>query len=320
MDLRPEYENRRIVVTGAAGFVGSHLVEALVAHGARVLAIDDFSDGRPENLAAVRSSIELVTRSVAHSDGLDDLIAGAHAVFHLAANASVPRSAERPEMDFESNVIGSHRVIEAVRRTKAGRIVFTSSAAVYGDPVREPMDESHPFAPKSPYGGSKLAAEHLIEANARCFGLDARRLRLFNTYGPRQRKYVMFDVLEKLRRDPANLVMLGSGEQARDYSYVADTVEAILLVGAHPQARGQVYNVAGEHPVGVKALVEMIVAVLGIPKPRVTFSGESWPGDVQRWLGDSSKLRALGFTPRTPLDAGLRALVDWHRATFHPAW
>ncbi len=320
MDVRREYEGRRVVVTGAAGFVGSHLVEALVAQGARVLAIDDFSDGHPENLAAVRSSIELVQRSVTLRDGLDELFAGAHVVFHLAANASVPRSAEHPELDFETNVIGSHRIIESARRTNAGRIVFTSSAAVYGDPVREPMDESHPFAPKSPYGGSKLAAEHLLEANARCFGFDQRRLRLFNTYGPRQRKYVMFDLLEKLRRDPANLVLLGSGEQVRDYSYVSDTVDAILLVGAHPKARGEVYNVAGEHPVGVKALVTMIVDVLGIPKPRVSFSGESWPGDVLRWLGDSSKLRALGFTPRVSLDEGIRALVDWHRATFHPTW
>src|SRR5688572_15043149 len=213
MDLRREYEHRRVIVTGAAGFVGSHLVDALVAYGAQVLAVDDFSDGLESNLAASRSHIEFVCRSVVQESGLDEVIARAEVIFHLAANASVPRSVEHPAADFETNVLGTYRVMEAARRAGVKRMVFTSSAAVYGDPVREPMDESHPFLPKSPYGGSKLAAEFLLDSYARCFELDHRRLRLFNTYGPRQRKYVMFDLLEKLRADPKHLSMLGSGDQ-----------------------------------------------------------------------------------------------------------
>lgn len=320
MDPRSAYENRRIVVTGAAGFVGSHLTDALVNLGARVVALDDFSDGREDNLADSASKIEMVRASVTDSVALEGAFAGADVVFHLAANASVPRSAANPALDFEANVVGTERVIEAVRCVKAGRIVFTSSAAVYGEPVREPMDESHPFMPKSPYGGGKLAGEFLLEASARCYGLDVRRVRLFNTYGPRQRKYVMFDLLEKLRRDPARLVMLGTGAQVRDYSYVSDTVSAILLVGAHPSARGEVYNVSGTRTIDVKALVALVIDLLGIPRPDVRYSGESWPGDIARWVGDASKLAALGDTPRVPLEEGLAALISWHRRIFSPPW
>ncbi len=321
-DPRPAYESSRVVVTGAAGFIGSHPVDALAAARARVVAFDDFSDGRPENLAAALPEITLVKGSVADAAALASAVDGADFVFHLAANASVPRSAERPDLDFEANVAGTHRVIEAIRRLPAPRprLVFTSSAAVYGEPIREPMDESHPFAPKSPYGGGKLAAEFLLEASARCFDLDVRRVRLFNTYGPRQRKYVMFDLLEKLRRDPRRLEMLGAGDQVRDYGYVSDTVDALLLVGAHPGARGHVYNAAGDRAIDVRALVDLVVSLLGIPPPAVTYSGASWPGDIRRWIGDTSKLRALGYAPRVPLEEGLRALIAWHRAEYAPPW
>jgi UDP-glucose 4-epimerase len=320
MDLRREYEHRRVIVTGAAGFVGSHLVDALVAHGARVVAVDDLSDGREANLASSRSRIEFVCRSVVQKCGLDELLAGADVVFHLAANASVPRSVEDPDDDFEANVLGTYRVLESARHVRAKRIVFTSSAAVYGDPVREPMDESHPFHPKSPYGGSKLAAEFLLDSYSRCFDLDHRRVRLFNTYGPRQRKYVMFDLLEKLRADSRNLAMLGSGDQVRDYSYVSDTVDAILLVGAHPQARGRVYNVAGDHAIDIRELIDLVIRIVGIPRPEITFTGESWKGDIVRWIGDTRALRALGFSPRVDLEEGIRRLVDWHRTEFAAPW
>jgi UDP-glucose 4-epimerase len=320
MDLRREYEKRSVVVTGAAGFIGSHLVDALVGHEAKVLAIDDLSDGRLGNLEKSKAHIEFVRRSVAGAESLDELIAGADFVFHLAANASVPRSSEHPDRDFESNVIGTHRVMEAARRTGAGRMVFTSSAAVYGEPIREPMDESHPFMPRSPYGGSKLAAEFLLDSYARCYDFDHRRVRLFNTFGPRQRKYVMFDLLEKLRNDAKHLPILGKGDQVRDYSYISDTVDAILLVGARAEARGNVYNVAGDRPIDVRALADLIIEMLRIPRPRISFTGESWQGDIVRWIADTSRLRSLGFTPRVGLEEGVRRLIEWHRAEFSPPW
>jgi UDP-glucose 4-epimerase len=320
MDLRPAYEGSTVLVTGAAGFVGSHVVDVLVELGARVRALDDLSDGLAENLDDSRDRIEFHRLSVAERDGLDDVVAGCRHVFHLAANALVPRSAADPDHDFAVNVIGTRNVMEAVRAAGAGPLVFTSSAAVYGEPQRAPMSEDHPFVPKSPYGGSKLAAEFLLDAYARCYEFDHRRLRLFNTYGPRQRKYVMFDLLEKLRRDPRHLEVLGTGEQVRDYNYVRDTVNAILLVGAHPDARGGVYNVSGMRPISIRDLITLLVEVVGIPPPEIRYTGESWPGDIVRMLGDTARLRALGFRPEWDLRAGLAKLVDWHREAYGAPW
>jgi UDP-glucose 4-epimerase len=210
--------------------------------------------------------------------------------------------------------------MEASRRTGVKRLLFTSSAAVYGEPVSEPMDESHPLSPKSPYGGSKASAEFLLDSYSRCFGFDHRRVRLFNTYGPRQRKYVMFDLLEKLRKDQGHLEILGTGEQVRDYNYVHDTANAILLVACHEKARGNVYNVSGMSPINIKKLAALIVELLGIDPPEIVYTGQSWKGDIQRMLGATTRLRALGYEPSFDLRSGLQRLIDWHRVEYSPSW
>jgi len=320
MDLKPKYEGKRVLVTGAAGFLASHVVDVLVEMGAEVRALDDLSDGRLENLAESRDRIEFVEKSVVERDGLDDIVAGRDYVFHLAANALVPRSVEDPDHDFDVNVVGTRNVMESVRRTGAGRLVFTSSAAVYGEPRNGPMDEDHRLAPKSPYGGSKLAGEFLLAGYARCYGFDHRRVRLFNTFGPRQRKYVMFDLLEKLRRDPTKLEVLGTGAEVRDYNYVQDSVKAILLVGAHPEARGRVYNVSGMRPISIKELAALIVELVEIDPPVVSYTGESWPGDVARMIGDTTRLQQIGFVADWKLEDGIRELIAWHRDEFSPPW
>lgn len=319
-DLLTAYQDRLVLVTGAGGFIGSHLVEGLVGLGARVRALDHQPREAQANLAAVIDRIDYVQRSLGEDSPLDDVVGGCDYVFHLAANASVPLSAEQPALDFELNVGGTYRVMEALRRTGAGRLIFPSTASVYGEPVRDPMDESHPLRPQSPYAGSKLAAEFLLDAYARCYGFDHVRARLFSTFGPRQRKYVMFDLLEKLRRDPRRLEILGTGRQMRTYSYVADTVQALLHLGAHPDARGEVFNIGGEQPLSIRELAELIVETIGIEPPEMVFTGQSWPGDVQRLIGDWSRLRGLGYRPAVGLREGLRRLVEWHRSEYAPPW
>ena len=320
LDLRPAYEGKTVLVTGAAGFIPSHVVDNLVDLGADVRALDDLSDGRRENLVRSASRIRFHERSFVDPDGLEEIVAGCDYVFHLGANASVPRSAEDPAYDFDTNLVGTRNIMEAVRRTGAGPLVFTSSAAVYGEPIQAPMPETHPLFPKSPYGGTKLAAEFLLESYSRCYGFDHRRVRLFNTYGPRQSKYVMYDLLEKLRRDPGRLEMLGTGEQVRDYNYVSDSVTAILLIGCHPDARGNVYNVSGNNPISIRELAVVLIEVLGIDPPEISYTGESWPGDVQRMLGETTRIAALGFEAKVDLRTGLRHLIDWYREVHSPPW
>jgi UDP-glucose 4-epimerase len=320
MDLGQVYRGRTVLVTGAGGFIGSHLVETLLDLGARVRALEPVPLTEAVNLASVGERITYYQRSISDHIPLDDTMEGCDFVFHLAANASVALSTTNPSLDFEINVAGSHRVIEAFRRRGRGTLLFTSTASVYGEPQQAQIDERHPLRPQSPYAGSKLAVEYLLDAHARCYGFDHRRVRLFSTYGPRQRGYVMFDLLEKLRRDPRQLEVLGTGEQRRTYSYVSDTVKALLWVAAHPAAQGEVFNIGGSEPVSIKNLAELIVSTIGIPRPTITFTGRSWKGDIRQLHGDWSRLRGLGFNPDVGLQEGIRRLVDWHRREYSPPW
>jgi UDP-glucose 4-epimerase len=320
MEVTRAYAGRTVLVTGAAGFIGSHLAERLVALGAQVRGLDDMSEGREANLAALRGEFALRRASILEPEVVAEAVRGCDFVFHLAANASVPRSSAEPDLDFEANAMGTFRIVDAVRRLAGTRLIFASSAAVYGEPVGPATAEEHPFRPQSPYAGSKLVGEFIGEACARCYDFDHRRIRIFNTYGPRQPRYVMFDLLEKLRRNPRRLEVIGTGDQVRDYSYVADTVEAFLVVGAHPEARGRVFNVAGGRPTSIRELVTALIGAIGIEPPQVAFTGQSWPGDVARMVADTTRLQSLGWAPGTALPAGVAKLVAWHRATFHPPW
>ena len=319
MDLHEIYSDRTVLVTGGAGFLGSHLTDALVEHGAKVRALDDLSDGHLANLALAGDRIVWHEVSVVDGD-LDAPVAGCDYVFHLAANASVPRSSADPVFDFEVNVVGTHRVMEACRRAEVGTLLFTSSAGVYGEPLTEAMDEDHPLRPQSPYGGSKLAAEFLLDSYGRCFDRDHRRVRIFNTFGPRQRKYVLFDWLEKLRSDPTRLEIIGTGEQIRTYNYVADTVDALLRVAAQPKANGIVLNIGGQQQISIRELAELLVQQLGIDPPEITFTGQSWPGDIVRLYGDVSRVRALGCRETVGLGEGINRLIAWHRDEYAPPW
>jgi len=301
----------RVLVTGGAGFIASHLVDLLVFQGARVRVLDDMSAGKQENLADVRDDIELIEGSVCDADTVDRAVAGCRLVFNFAANADVPRSVKHPDIDFMTNSVGMHHVLTAARKHGVERTLQASTAAVYGEPTYTPMDEDHPLRPISPYGASKLGAESLGLAWHHTYDLPFTPIRIFNTYGPRQPRYVIYDLFRKLQKDPHHLEVLGTGEQVRDYCYVADTASAFLSLALNPGADGRVYNIAGGRPVSIRELVAMILDTLGYKDTEVTYTGQSWPGDITRLVAGLDRIRAEGFSPTVDLEEGLRVFADW---------
>jgi UDP-glucose 4-epimerase len=309
-------EGRDIVVTGGAGFIGSHLVDALVEDN-DVVVLDDCSVGQAGHLPAAATLRRVDVRD---RTALADALGDPDLVFHFAAAADTRATSagwDTPHDDLEVNARGTLNLLEAIREADTDpRIVYASSCAVYGEPEYAPIDEEHPFNPISPYGVHKLAGDRYVHAYHAERGFDASSVRIFNTYGPRQPRYVMYDFLKKLQADPTHLEVLGTGQQVRDYTYVDDTVAAFLLVAEHGDP-GEAYNVSGESVVSIADLARTIVDVLGLDA-EITFTGSSWKGDPVELKADVSKLKTLGFAPTVDLEEGLRRFVAAFRASEGP--
>ncbi len=293
------------LVTGGAGFLGSHLVDRLVDGGVVVTVVDDLSSG---DLANVNAAAQFHQLEIQHPD-LAEIVAGHDLVFHLAASATTKESSvgwADPRYDLNVNGLGTLNVLEAMRRAAPeSAMVFASSAAVYGVIDYVPIDETHPTNPVSPYGVTKLAGEKYCMAYHHERGLDVSILRVFNTYGPRQPRYVMHDLVMKLVDDPTRLPIIGDGSQLRDYSYVTDTVEAFMMAVEWP---GETLNLASGVPTRVSDVAALIRDLVAPGAPIVS-EGETWVGDIPALHADISKIRAKGFEPKVRLDEGIRRLL-----------
>jgi UDP-glucose 4-epimerase len=236
--------DRRVLVTGGAGFIGSHLVEALVAGHNHVTVLDNLSTGSMANLARVQPQIEVIVGELGALLCAERMCLKRYShIFHLAANAYIPPSVENPLWDFQTNLHNTILLLEALRRLETQpHVIFASSAAVYGNPVRMPISEDDPTVPISPYGVGKLAAERYLYVYSRTYGVRATTLRLFSIYGPRQRKQVVYDLLGKLLLAPHRLDVYGDGTQVRDFAYVDDVVQAMLLAALRAPGAGEVYR------------------------------------------------------------------------------
>ena len=311
------YHDKRVLVTGGAGFIGSHLVEALVANGARVTVVDDLSAGRLDNLSDCISKIKFHRLDISKAIDLAPIMDGVDVVFHLAANASVPKSVENPRHDFECNAMGTLNILSALEQASIQSCVLASSGAVYGEPAEFPICETDPIMPISPYGASKACAEALGRAFHASYGVPVTIARIFNTYGPRQPRFVMYDFYRKLRADPTRLEILGSGKQIRDFCYVADTVSVLMQLAMHSGETCEAFNVSSGASHSVLDVAESMFEVLRLQDVRVTFSGQSWAGDAQRWEVSIEKLRrTLGYEPGFDLQSGLERFVHWFNC--HP--
>jgi UDP-glucose 4-epimerase len=302
------------LVTGGAGFIGSHLVEALLERGQRVRVLDNFSTGSPANLEAVQGRIELIEGDITDMATVRQAMQGAEVVYHQAALASVPRSVANPLATHRVCVDGTLNVLLAARDAKVRRVVYAASSSAYGNSARLPKTETDPTAPLSPYAVAKLAAEHYCAAFSQVYGLETVRLRYFNVFGPRQSPDSPYAAVVPLfiqaltgRKAPT---IHGDGEQSRDFTYVADTVQANLLAAEAPGVSGRVYNVACGRRTTLLEMVGYLNEMLGTRiAPRHVAARL---GDVRHSQADIERAKTdLGYRPTTDVPAGLRRCLEW---------
>lgn len=289
----------RAIVTGAAGFIGRYLVQHLASSGYMVTGFDILPGLAPHVIA-----------DVSVPGALDDLMReGEGVLFHLAANANVPLSVEEPVYDLRHTFEAAFWALESAR-TFRWQVILPSSAAVYDTANALPLREDALIRPSSPYGAAKTAVEAYASAYYRAFGVDVRVARLFNVYGEQMHQFVIHDVVRKLQRDPRRLELMGDGKQTRDYLYVADAVRALETIAVQGGS-GETYNLASGVPVRVIDLARQISVILGADDCEIVTTGRSWPGDIQAWYADVSKLQSLGFHQSVGLQAGLERTVGW---------
>ncbi|MCU1429780.1 MAG: nucleoside-diphosphate-sugar epimerase [Actinomycetia bacterium] len=303
------------LVTGGAGFIGSNLVDRLLAGGHTVRVLDDLFTGFRENISP---SAEFFEGNVADEALVRDAVAGCEVVFHQAAHKAVQRSVEAPLTTDMANTHGTLTVLKAALDAGVRRVVYASSSSVYGGAEVVPTPESQVLMPRSPYAVSKLAAEHYCRVFAELYGLETVALRYFNVYGRRQRPDSTYAAVIPLFIDALlsghRPTVHGDGGQSRDFTYIEDVVDANLAAATAPAdvCAGKAYNVAGGDETSLLDLLAALGRILEVvPEPNFA---PPRAGDVRRSRGDgAAATRDLGFTCRVPLDEGLRATVDWLR-------
>lgn len=309
---------KKTVVTGGAGFIGSHLVETLLDAGDHVVVIDNYSTGRKENIAHLESHNQLdVIEADITKINLDDIFTGADWVIHLAALADIVPSILHPETYFETNVVGTMRVVQAAQRAKVKRFVYSASSSCYGIPEKYPTPETTPISPQYPYALTKHLGEETAMHWGQVYGLPMVSLRLFNVFGPRSRTSgaygAVFGVFlaQKLAGKPFTVV--GDGSQSRDFTFVSDVVNAFVMA-AESSVTGEFMNVGSDHTYSVNRLVELLGGeVTYVPKR---------PGEPDITFADTSKIKSLlGWSANVSFEDGVQEMLNnieyWREA---PVW
>lgn len=319
------WRGTRVLVTGAGGFIGSHLVEALVEAGATVTAFVRYRSTGGSGLLSlldveVQRAIVRVAGDLRDPDALMRATAGQQAVFHLGAHIAIPYSYVHPVDVAETNVMGTLHALMAARAAGVERFVQTSTSEVYGSAQRVPIDEGHALQPQSPYAASKMAADALATSFHRSFGLPIVIVRPFNTYGPRQSGRAVIPAVTAQALH-AGEVRVGALTPTRDFTFVTDTVAGFLALAAEDRAVGETVNLASGREISIGDLAHRITTVVGRSVPIVSDEERLRPerSEVTRLLGDASRARALtGWAARVTLDEGLRRVVAFLRE--RPAW
>lgn len=300
---------RRIVITGGAGFIGSHITEKLANQGYQVTILDDLSTGKMTNIEVLleRPNVEFVQGSITDITLLQRIFKGVYYVFHQAAIPSVPRSIENPHASHDINVTGTLNVLLAARDNSIKKVVYASSSSVYGDTPKLPKIESMIPRPQSPYAATKVAGEYYCRVFHEVYGLPTISLRYFNVYGPRQDPNSQYAAViprfieSILKQNPP--IIFGDGEQTRDFTFIEDVVEANILA-AESNVNG-IFNIGSGASISVNQLAQFIIKLTQNNSIKPSHV-ESRPGDVKHSLADISKARTFGYKPSYKLDEGLK--------------
>ncbi len=310
-----EERSIKVMVTGGAGFIGSHLVDELVRRGKKVVVYDNLATGflRHLDTAISSGSVHFVQGDILDSAALTAAMEGASTVFHLAANADVRGGITDTFVDLEQNILGTHRVLEAMRAVGATEIVFTSSATVYGEPNLFPTPEDYAPLQTSLYGASKLAAESLIQAYGEYFEIRSLAFRFVSWIGERYSHGVVYDFVNKLRNNPAELEILGDGKQIKSYLHVEDGVRGIFLALERITEIKSVMNLGHVEYMNVTDLANIVCEEMGLKKVSYRYTGgaRGWLGDSPLVHLDISKISQAGFRPLISIEEGIRRTVRY---------
>lgn len=315
----------KAVVTGGAGFIGSHITEYLVANGFEVIVIDNLSSGSLKNISHLVESgkVKLLIKDLKiFDDELKNAFREVSTVYHFAANPEVRTSMIEPRTHFEENVLTTFNVLESCRLNDVKEVVFASSSTVYGDAQVLPTPEDYPTKPISIYGVSKLMSENLVAGYSDIYGIKALTLRFANIVGSRQTHGVIVDFISKLRKNPRKLEILGDGTQKKSYLHVRDLIDGMHIALEHLRKSGtryEVYNVGNIDWISVKEIADLVVEEMDLDnveysyKP-ATHDGRGWAGDVKFMLLDVRKLMSLGWRPKLTSKEALRDAIKWIKA------
>ncbi len=306
-------KNKRILVIGGAGFIGSHIVDYLISRQATVLVYDNLSTGNLLYLDHVKDRFQLIKGDILETAKLTKAMNKIDLVIHLAANADVRGGVENTYVDLQQNVLGTHSVLEAMKNQDVGEIAFSSSATVYGEPDVFPTPEDTELIQTSVYGASKLAGEAYIQAYCEYFGMRSFIFRFVSWIGERYSHGVIYDFVKKLRQNPNEMEILGDGNQRKSYLYVEDGVKGIFRAISSFKNSKNIFNLGHQDDINVVKLAEIVIDEMGLDNVSFRFAGGSrgWVGDSPLVLLDTSRLNAQGWQPVVSLEEGIRRTVRY---------
>ena len=307
----------KVIVTGGAGFIGSHLTEKLVKEGLKVIVFDNFSSGKKEFLNNVKC--EIVKGDIINLKEVIDVCKGVDVVYHLAADPDVRKSVLNPLKNFEIDAVGTLNVIEACRMNDVEQIIFTSSSTVYGNAKKLPTPENASIIPVSNYGAAKAASENYVMSFSKLYGIHGIILRYANIIGPRLTHGVIYDFYKKLKKNPKELEILGDGEQNKSYLHVDDCVEATISTVNAAKKPFDIFNIGSEEQVNVKEIANIIVSELGLRDVSYKYTGgkTGWKGDVPSMLLSIDKMKRIGWRPKRSTKEAVIDTINWLKTCLH---